>query len=93
MNNTQGALKKLHSMLHNVHEMSIRDELTGLYNRRFFSEQADLLLIRVTKSRSRWSMSISATSRTSTTSSHTRSAIMHCARSVISCQILLVVLI
>ncbi|HTR00701.1 MAG TPA: GGDEF domain-containing protein [Candidatus Acidoferrum sp.] len=46
MNNTQGALKKLHSMLHNMHEMSIRDELTGLYNRRFFTEQADLLLIR-----------------------------------------------
>lgn len=49
MNNTQGALKKLHSMLHNMHEMSIRDELTGLYNRRFFSEQADLLLIRATR--------------------------------------------
>lgn len=46
MNNTQGALKKLHSMLHNMHEMSIRDELTGLYNRRFFTEQSDLLLIR-----------------------------------------------
>ena len=49
MNNTQGALKKLHSMLHNMHEMSIRDKLTGLYNRRFFSEQADLLLIRATR--------------------------------------------
>lgn len=49
MNNTQGALKKLHSMLHNMHEMSIRDELTGLYNRRFFTEQADLLLIRATR--------------------------------------------
>jgi diguanylate cyclase (GGDEF)-like protein len=46
MANTQGALKKLHSMLHNMHELSIRDELTGLYNRRFFSEQADMLLIR-----------------------------------------------
>jgi diguanylate cyclase (GGDEF)-like protein len=46
MANTQGALKKLHSMLHNMHELSIRDELTGLYNRRFFSEQAELLLIR-----------------------------------------------
>ena len=49
MNNTQGALKKLHSMLHNMHEMSIRDELTGLYNRRFFTEQADLLLIRAAR--------------------------------------------
>lgn len=49
MANTQGALKKLHSMLHNMHELSIRDELTGLYNRRFFSEQADLLLIRATR--------------------------------------------
>jgi|GEM_PF-744220 len=46
MANTQGALKKLHSMLHNMHELSIRDELTGLYNRRFFSEQAEMLLIR-----------------------------------------------
>lgn len=46
MANTQGALKKLHSMLHNMHELSIRDELTGLYNRRFFSEQADMLVIR-----------------------------------------------
>lgn len=43
---TQGALKKLHSMLHNMHELSIRDELTGLYNRRFFSDQADMLVIR-----------------------------------------------
>lgn len=49
MNNTQGALKKLHSMLHNMHEMSIRDELTGLYNRRFFTQQADLLLIRAAR--------------------------------------------
>jgi diguanylate cyclase (GGDEF)-like protein len=46
MANTQGALKKLHSMLHNMHELSIRDELTGLYNRRFFSDQADMLVIR-----------------------------------------------
>jgi diguanylate cyclase (GGDEF)-like protein len=36
-------------MLHNMHEMSIRDELTGLYNRRFFTEQADLLLIRAAR--------------------------------------------
>ncbi|MES2604182.1 MAG: GGDEF domain-containing protein [Pseudomonadota bacterium] len=49
MNNTQGALKKLHNMLHNMHEMSIRDELTGLYNRRFFTQQADLLLIRAAR--------------------------------------------
>ena len=49
MANTQGALKKLHSMLHNMHELSIRDELTGLYNRRFFSEQAEMLLIRATR--------------------------------------------
>lgn len=46
MANTQGALKKLHSMLHNTHDLSIRDELTGLYNRRFFSDQADMLVIR-----------------------------------------------
>ena len=46
MANTQGALKKLHNMLHNMHELSIRDELTGLYNRRFFVEQADMLLVR-----------------------------------------------
>lgn len=46
MANTQGALKKLHSMLHNMHELSIRDELTGLYNRRFFTEQASNLLLR-----------------------------------------------
>jgi diguanylate cyclase (GGDEF)-like protein len=49
MANTQGALKKLHSMLHNMHELSIRDELTGLYNRRFFSEQSDQLLLRATR--------------------------------------------
>lgn len=49
MANTQGALKKLHSMLHNMHELSIRDELTGLYNRRFFSEQADQLMIRASR--------------------------------------------
>jgi diguanylate cyclase (GGDEF)-like protein len=49
MNNTQGALKKLHNMLHNMHDMSIRDELTGLYNRRFFTQQADLLLIRAAR--------------------------------------------
>lgn len=49
MNNTQGALKKLHSMLHNMHDMSIRDELTGLYNRRFFNQQADMLLIRAAR--------------------------------------------
>jgi len=49
MANTQGALKKLHSMLHNMHELSIRDELTGLYNRRFFSEQAEMLLIRASR--------------------------------------------
>lgn len=46
MANTQGALTKLHSMLHNTHELSIRDELTGLYSRRFFSDQADMLVIR-----------------------------------------------
>jgi diguanylate cyclase (GGDEF)-like protein len=46
MANTQGALKKLHSMIHSMHELSIRDELTGLYNRRFFVEQADQLLSR-----------------------------------------------
>jgi len=46
MANTQGALKKLHSMLNNMHELSIRDELTGLYNRRFFTEQASNLLLR-----------------------------------------------
>lgn len=46
MANTQGALQKLHGMLHNKHEHSIRDELTGLYNRRFFNDQADMLVIR-----------------------------------------------
>ena len=46
MANTQGALKKLHSMIHSMHELSIRDELTGLYNRRFFVEQAEQLLSR-----------------------------------------------
>lgn len=46
MANTQGALKKLHSMIHSMHELSIRDELTGLYNRRFFVEQAEQLLAR-----------------------------------------------
>lgn len=49
MANTQGALKKLHSMLHNMHELSIRDELTGLYNRRFFSEQSEQLLSRAAR--------------------------------------------
>jgi diguanylate cyclase (GGDEF)-like protein len=46
MANTQGALKKLHGMIHSMHELSIRDELTGLYNRRFFVEQAEQLLSR-----------------------------------------------
>jgi len=46
MANTQGALKKLHSMLHNMHELSIRDELTGVYNRRFLMEQAEQLMSR-----------------------------------------------
>ncbi|MES2626259.1 MAG: GGDEF domain-containing protein [Pseudomonadota bacterium] len=49
MANTQGALKKLHSMLHNMHELSIRDELTGLYNRRFFGEQSEQLLLRAAR--------------------------------------------
>jgi GGDEF domain-containing protein len=44
MANTQGALKKLHGMIHSMHELSIRDELTGLYNRRFFVEQAEQFL-------------------------------------------------
>lgn len=49
MANTQGALRKLHGMLHNMHELSIRDELTGLYNRRFFGEQFEQLLQRATR--------------------------------------------
>ncbi len=49
MANTQGALKKLHSMIHSMHELSIRDELTGLYNRRFFVEQAEQLLSRASR--------------------------------------------
>lgn len=49
MANTQGALKKLHSMIHSMHELSIRDELTGLYNRRFFVEQAEQLLLRANR--------------------------------------------
>jgi diguanylate cyclase (GGDEF)-like protein len=49
MANTQGALKKLHSMIHSMHELSIRDELTGLYNRRFFVEQAEQLLQRASR--------------------------------------------
>src|SRR5690606_32725087 len=49
MANTQGALKKLHSMLHNMHELSIRDELTGIYNRRFLMEQADHLMKRAAR--------------------------------------------
>jgi diguanylate cyclase (GGDEF)-like protein len=49
MTNTQDALRKLQGMLHNMHELSMRDELTGLYNRRFFSEQASQLLQRATR--------------------------------------------
>ena len=46
MANTQGALKKLHGILYSMHEQSIRDEMTGLYNRRFFVEQAEMMLAR-----------------------------------------------
>ncbi|MEY4640831.1 MAG: hypothetical protein RLZZ227_825 [Pseudomonadota bacterium] len=49
MANTQGALKKLHTMIHSMHELTIRDELTGLYNRRFFVEQAEQLLSRANR--------------------------------------------
>ena len=49
MANTQSALKRLHNMMHNMHELSIRDELTGLYNRRFFNEQSEQLLARATR--------------------------------------------
>ena len=44
MRDTQSALMKLHRSMHEIKELTLRDELTGLHNRRYLDEQLPSLI-------------------------------------------------